>query len=102
MSTTTWSAAKAFPRASLAALPNCSTNQAWNFETPIVVLCSGALREALRISYARRRRVAASQKVRIYELSAHALSHSSKGAFPLRRWRVCARRSTIRINSSDG
>ena len=41
MSTTTWSAAKALPRASLAALPNCSTSQAWNFETPIVCLCTG-------------------------------------------------------------
>ena len=59
MSTTTWSAARAFPRASEAALPNFSTNQAWNLETPIVVLCTGVLREALRISYARRRRVSA-------------------------------------------
>ena len=71
MSTTTWSAAKAFPRASEAALPNCSTSQAWNFETPILVLCTVVLREALRISYARRRRVAASQKVRIQALGAH-------------------------------
>ena len=75
MSTTTWSAARAFPRASLAALPNCSTNHAWNLETPILVLCTGVLRKALRISYARRRRVAASQKVRIPALGAH-VSHS--------------------------
>ena len=75
MSTTTWSAASARPRASLAAEPNCSTSQAWNLETPILVLCTGVLREALRISYARRRRVAASQKVRIWALCAH-VSHS--------------------------
>ena len=41
MSTTTWSAAKARPRASLAALPNCSTNHAWNFETPIFMYVQG-------------------------------------------------------------
>ena len=48
MSTTTWSAAKALPRASEAALPNCSTSQAWNFETPIVYLCT-VMRGALRV-----------------------------------------------------
>ena len=84
MSTTTWSAASARPRASLAAEPNCSTSQAWNLETPILVLCTGVLREALRISYARRRRVAASQKVRIWALCAHVSHSPQMDAYPQR------------------
>jgi hypothetical protein len=98
MSTTTWSAAKALPRASEAALPNCSTNHAWNFETPIVIYVQGC---AARFIDAARAAAATLRPLKRADPS--ALSSSiSWDAFPLRERRARVRRSATAIISSDG